>query len=273
MKFISKEDGLEYYTHDDVFYDTFHEPYQRETHNRHDRELTCIGSFEYTDDVIAEETLGTRSGTIEVYVNSNEGDYAPHMHFKSTDGKIDGCVKIENAEYFSHGKFKSRLTEKQAKDFYKFMKSKSKNEHIKPFKKWDVAALIWESETESNNNHELVDILEIPRYYLLNHPEYYRYTIDDIGIYEYVRRNTNPEVWDFFMITDCGNWLKTPDYDKYKSMKAWFKKEGFDMFHKYTYEILRDLVPEDKQHNIKLETKEIAGTEIHYSDQYQILVY
>lgn len=138
MKFISKEDGLEYYTHDDVFYETYHEAYESD-HNRHDRFEHFIGKFKYHDDT--DDPEYTDTNTIGIYVYSHEGDRIPHMHFKSSDGKLDGCVKIEKAEHYVHESHTSKLTKTQAKEFYKFMLGKSRITKMKNLTNWELAII------------------------------------------------------------------------------------------------------------------------------------
>lgn len=64
----------------------------------------------------------------EIVIYTDDPDNIPHMHIldASTHGdNFSSCVKLESAEYFSHGgKYVDKFNSKQRKVFNDFMKSK-----------------------------------------------------------------------------------------------------------------------------------------------------
>lgn len=76
------------------------------------------------------------SYTVSVY--GGEGNI-PHFHFYTKDRSISGCIRIDKAEYFVHGKCKDKLSAQDKKKFVEWIKSTET-----PFKKYTNELTVWE---------------------------------------------------------------------------------------------------------------------------------
>jgi len=160
---MEKLNGEDFYLHDDPFYESYvpENGYDHET-DPWNLEYVTIGKFS-VDHNINEDEIGIFRAPekFKVCVYGNEGERVPHCHLQTDDGNPDICIKLENAEYFIHGHYKRKLTNKQAKAFYEFMSSSSK----RSLNRWEFACESWD-----NLPHQLYqckDVLHIPRYDLM----------------------------------------------------------------------------------------------------------
>ena len=83
--------------------------------------------------------IGTFSG-YKVSIFGNEGNI-PHLHFYTENKKRNtyGCIRLDKADYFKHGKHKDELNSKERKVFIEWIKSKET-----PFKRFTDVLIVWE---------------------------------------------------------------------------------------------------------------------------------
>ena len=104
------------------------------------------------------------SGThFSVRVYAKEGPVA-HFHVVDTKTKKEGCVKIEKAEYFSHGKKTLTFSSGQKKQLQKFLKTVSPYPEDGGKTYYD---LIWEEWNRNNREHRIEKPEVMPNYELL----------------------------------------------------------------------------------------------------------
>ena len=107
-------------------------------------EIAFIGTIDFNDSINEQEAgrFNTKSiGECKVLVYNGEGQI-PHMHIYNKDKSFDTCVCIYSNNYFSHGgKYKSKFTSKQCKEFNKWM-SKT-NYAVDDMTNWQCAKMIW----------------------------------------------------------------------------------------------------------------------------------
>lgn len=109
-----------------------------------DPEVLLVGNIDF-EDVFDEQEIGrinTKSiGGCKVEIYPNEGSI-PHMHIYNKDKSFDTCVCIYSNNYFSNGgKYKSKFTSNQCKEFNKWM-SKT-NYAVDDMTNWQCAKMIW----------------------------------------------------------------------------------------------------------------------------------
>ena len=109
-----------------------------------DPEVLLVGNIDF-EDVFDEQEIGrinTKSiGECKVEIYPNEGSIQ-HMHIYNKDKSFDTCVCIYSNNYFSHGgKYKSKFTSKQCKDFNKWM-SKT-NYAVDDMTNWQCTKMKW----------------------------------------------------------------------------------------------------------------------------------
>jgi len=157
----------EYLLHDDKFYDSYE---VKDEDDPYYFDAVKIGEFSVDDDT-PEETNGASTDNgkksdniIEVWIYGNEGDRIPHLHFKSQKLNLDGCIKLEKAEYFKHCSHTSTLTDKQVKAFYDFMKTNNYKDKVNNY---DLVVNIWNLGVY-DNVREIDYMANMPDYSKLN---------------------------------------------------------------------------------------------------------
>lgn len=106
--------------------------------------------------IYAMARVGITSDNIEIRVYTDDPGHIPHFHFIG-DG-LDGCIRIDKAEYFPHGHHKSKLNTKQIRKLVKFLKSN--NNHY-GLTNWQTLLLFWNT---NNSDIELPDDYPMPDY-------------------------------------------------------------------------------------------------------------
>lgn len=147
------------------FIDAFLE--EVDSHDNTDK-YEILGSFnsEIGYSSAIEEYIGSFSKTknkkdISVHVYEDEGDHVPHMHLIK-EGEPDCCIRIDKAEYFSHGRHSNTINSKTLKRFITFMKRKNIKFGQSNYK---FAIYSW----NKYNKHDQLDInMEMPDYSRLN---------------------------------------------------------------------------------------------------------
>ena len=95
------------------------------------------------------------------HVYEDEGDHVPHMHLIK-EGEPDCCIRIDKAEYFSHGRHSNTINSKTLKRFINFMKSKNIKFGQSNYK---FAIYSW----NKYNKHDQLDMnMDMPDYSKLN---------------------------------------------------------------------------------------------------------
>lgn len=104
------------------------------------------------------------SYTVSVY--GGEGNI-PHFHFYTKDRSTSGCIRIDKAEYFVHGKCKDKLSAQDKRKFIEWITSTET-----PFKKytdkltvWEYIKILW---NENNEVYKISDDIPMPDYSLLS---------------------------------------------------------------------------------------------------------
>lgn len=104
--------------------------------------------------------IGSFSG-YKVCIYGGEGPI-PHLHFKDSERKISGCIRLDRPEYFIHNNHRSKLNSKEKTKFIQWI-----NSNETPFKKfaenltvYQYAVILW---NENNENYKMEEI-PIPDY-------------------------------------------------------------------------------------------------------------
>lgn len=95
-----------------------------------------------------------------INVYSGEG-VIPHFHVINNQTKEESCIRIDCAEYFSHGSKNMKLNSKEKKFLYQFLTS------VSPYEEDDGKTfyhLIWEEWNRNNREHRIKKPTEIPNY-------------------------------------------------------------------------------------------------------------
>ena len=84
-----------------------------------------------------------------------------HFHIINNQTREEGCIKIESAEYFSHGSKIMELNSKEKKELQNFL------ETISPYEEDDGKTyymLIWEEWNRNNRENRIPRPISIPNY-------------------------------------------------------------------------------------------------------------
>lgn len=95
-----------------------------------------------------------------INVYSGEGT-VPHFHIINNQTHEEGCIKIQSAEYFSHGSKSMELNSKEKKELQKFL------ETVSPYEEDDGKTyymLIWEEWNRNNRENRIPKPTSIPNY-------------------------------------------------------------------------------------------------------------
>lgn len=116
------------------------------------------------DRLVEMATAGTFKG-YDIIVYGNEGQYVPHFHFRNIQTGENGCIKILENAYFSHGTHNAELNSGEQKALMAFMKSPASKKYggtlSKDATNYDVVKMLW----DMSNNGNISDIKnEIPDY-------------------------------------------------------------------------------------------------------------
>jgi hypothetical protein len=111
--------------------------------------------------------VGTIEDNIEISVYAKEGKI-PHLHFYCIQDGRKGCIRLDVAQYFSHGNKSDRLSKKELKSFIKWL---DEDCHLfKVFnvslKNYDYICQLW-NENNPNNTFNF-DLIDEPDYSSLN---------------------------------------------------------------------------------------------------------
>lgn len=107
--------------------------------------------------IYAMARVGITSDNIEIRIYTDDPGNIPHFHFVG-DG-LDGCIRIDKAEYFPHGHHKSKLNTKQIRKLVKFLKSPYRGRQNET--NWSHLVDLW---NDNNSDVELPDDYPMPDY-------------------------------------------------------------------------------------------------------------
>ncbi len=99
----------------------------------------------------------------KVIVWPEEGDNIPHMHIMDTneEGLLDACIRIDEAEYFPHGKHTDILNRKQKDMFITLMEGTKLARGGVVVTNWQRALDLW---NENTNHVQLPEDMDMPDY-------------------------------------------------------------------------------------------------------------
>lgn len=82
-------------------------------------------------------------GDCKVEIYGAEGA-VPHMHVFNSDKSFEACICIYSNNYFAHGgKYTSKFSSKQCKEFNDWMKQKNSKAPM-DISNWEAAVFLWE---------------------------------------------------------------------------------------------------------------------------------
>lgn len=96
---------------------------------------------------------------IKVYVYESEGSI-PHCHVIDPKTNREACIRLDKAEYFSHGNKTWEFDSKTKKLFAEFMESYIIQGESK-IRRWDLCVLDWNG---ANEDYPISNTLKIPDY-------------------------------------------------------------------------------------------------------------
>ena len=97
-----------------------------------------------------------------IMIYGNEGP-VPHFHVEHKEKGINSCIRIDKAEYFSHGKHKDKLSRDTIKELYNFLKQPHKTFGKHGYNNWQIICIYWD---DNNIEFTLDDIssMSMPDY-------------------------------------------------------------------------------------------------------------
>lgn len=112
------------------------------THPLHEKDLYEMARVGYADN-------------LEISVWTNDPGEIPHFHVTNDEprgkaSRVDACIQLEQAKYFSHGKHKGTLNASQRKALDRFFREKPK--YSREPTNYDLAVSFW----NSNNSNRIV---------------------------------------------------------------------------------------------------------------------
>lgn len=93
----------------------------------------------------------------EVSIYGGEGNI-PHFHFYTKDREKEGCIRIDRAEYFTHGNKNTKLNSKERKLLVTWLCS---NHNVLPITIWEYICILWD---DNNPDYVLTDDIKMPDY-------------------------------------------------------------------------------------------------------------
>ena len=94
--------------------------------------------------------------TIRIF--AKEGP-VPHFHFDNEEKEVHGCIRIDKAEYFSHGRHQAQLNSQQKKSLVEYLSAPA-DDAILTGTNWQFVLFLWNHE---NPQHK-ISFIEMPDY-------------------------------------------------------------------------------------------------------------
>lgn len=127
------------------------------------RKRRLVEDVLYKHSVNEMANMGTTRGGITIKVYSGEGPI-PHLHF-IIDENHQGCLQLEQAEYFNHGQYTATLNANQLKDVIRFLSSSAAAHGFNPgWSKYVDCCSEW----NKNNPQYAMSRQEMPDYSTIN---------------------------------------------------------------------------------------------------------
>lgn len=104
-----------------------------------------------------------RFNQFKITVYGSEGPI-PHFHFESLDGKIDGCIRLDKPEYFSHDTHTFKLKRSDRDRLIEWLKQPHKSFGTFGLSNWQVICIYWD---DNNIDYPFNTEAEMPDYTLL----------------------------------------------------------------------------------------------------------
>ncbi len=107
--------------------------------------------------------VGILECNLDIFIRTDDPGKLPHFHIVDRNNldkrDNEGCIRIDKAEYFSHGNKTMTLNSKQRKELIKFLNEKPKNGLTDT--NWRYIVALW----NDNNSDVILPIdLEMPDY-------------------------------------------------------------------------------------------------------------
>ena len=99
----------------------------------------------------------TSTDRLEIIIYTDDPGKVPHLHFQNLEG-VDGCLRLDKAQYFPHGRHRSKLNTKQMRALVKFMKQPYRERGIT---NWEHTIDLW---NDNNSDVVLPDDTPMPDY-------------------------------------------------------------------------------------------------------------
>ena len=130
-----------------------------------EKDITMIGRINFSEN-INERSVGSddisKLGECTVHVYDGEGNL-PHCHIFNNDKSFETCVRLDIAEYFSHGnKYKDTFNSRQCRELNRWFKKKNKANES--FTNWEICKLFWNVSATNYNNKNKISINKQPDY-------------------------------------------------------------------------------------------------------------
>lgn len=106
--------------------------------------------------IYAMARIGYTDDRIELRIYTDDPGSIPHLHFKSDN--LDGCIRLDKAEYFPHNRHTSTLNSRQVRSLVRFLKSYNSRWKMS---NWDVVVKLW---NDNNSDVEIDDSAPMPDY-------------------------------------------------------------------------------------------------------------
>ena len=94
------------------------------------------------EDLLLEMSEIGRFDEYKILVYGAEGPIS-HFHFESIKSRKRGCIRLDKAEYFFHGKYQDKLNSKEIKNLIHFLNSPHKFFGKSGYNNWQIICVYW----------------------------------------------------------------------------------------------------------------------------------
>lgn len=116
------------------------------------------------DTMLVEMAEVGRFNKCKVTVYGKEGPI-PHFHFYDIPTKRQGCIRIDVAEYFNHGKYNDTLSRDEIKILHMWLTSPHQSFGTYGLSNYDVICIYWD---DNNPNYRMPEKPTMPNYLEIN---------------------------------------------------------------------------------------------------------
>lgn len=114
-------------------------------------------NFENYEHTLLEMARVGKFGECEVAIYGGEG-FIPHFHFFDRESNRQGCIRLDKAKYFSHGRKNDRLNSSERKDLVAWLRSPMRRVGMSVY---EYMLFLW---NENNPDFEIDEQMEMPNY-------------------------------------------------------------------------------------------------------------